>query len=124
VAVPLEAPPGYYVAIVEARPPGRVVASTALGAPGVLAPVSRQARALLLLGTTALTKGVRAAAETEDDGGAKERLEVAFDDVPDPARLHEALAALSVACRLCGEEVRVLEDEALAGEYLRIQGWQ
>ncbi len=123
VAVPLEAPPGYYAAILEARSPGRVAVSTALVAPGVLTPVCRQARALLLLKAAAVTRMVRAAAEAED-GRSAERLEVAFEDVPDPARLHDALAALSVACRLCGEEVRALEDEALAGEYLRIQGWQ
>jgi len=122
VAVSLEAPAGFYQAIVEERSPGMVAASVAMATREGLPVRCRQARALLLLQATAVVRMVRAAAEA-GDGRTAERLEVAFMGIPAPAELQDALAALSVACRLCGEEARALEDEALAVEYLRIQGW-
>ena len=38
------------------------------------------------------------------------------------ARAH-ALSALSMACRLCAREVKALEDETLAQEFVRVRGW-
>ena len=38
------------------------------------------------------------------------------------AELDHALAALTVACDLCGPEVQVLEQEAAASHYLKVRG--
>jgi len=121
VAVSLEAATGFYQATVEERASGLVSASVAMATREGLPVRCRQARALLLLQATAVVRMVRAA--EAGNGRTVERLEVTFMGIPAPAELQDALAALSVACRLCGEEARALEDESLAGEFLQIHGW-
>ncbi len=49
--------------------------------------------------------------------------EVVYDHEPPAGDLDCGLKALSVACRLCANEARVLQDAAVADAYLAITGW-
>ena len=83
----------------------------------------RQALAVALLTICGIIRMARATAR-ENDGQAAARFEVVFSNAPCSGELVHALAALSVACRLCGKEVKVLqEEEEVAREYLAVRGW-
>jgi hypothetical protein len=63
----------------------------------------------------------RATAE-ERAGRTAVRFEVVFVSPPCAAEMAHALSALSVACRLCGREAKVLQqDEGAAEEYLALR---
>ena len=83
---------------------------------------SRQALGVLLLTACGLVRFARAAVE-EKGGQALARFEVRFSTAPSALELTHALAALSVACRLCAQEAKALQDEEIAGKYLAIRGW-
>ena len=51
-------------------------------------------------------------------------LRLVFASCPSATQLGHGLAALSVACRLCGQEVAALnDDETTADEFLAARGW-
>ena len=120
LAVELEAREGFYQALVEQRGVGGVRLWVELARAQALSAASRQALGLLLLTAGGALRPARGAAEA-GDGQMALRLEVDFATPPGAAELGHALAALSVGCRLCGEEVKLLEDESIAGRYLRIR---
>jgi len=83
-----------------------------------------QAIAGLLLSVSSVVRPVRATLQQEQ--GSPERaaqLEVRFGGWPSPSEISTALESLSVACSLCGEEVKMLQTPALAGRYLTLRGW-
>ncbi len=82
-----------------------------------------KAAGLLLLKVSGLVKMVRAVCLVQSpDSPNKTALQVFTGLVPSPDHISEALCALSVACRLCGKEVKALKHEMAAREYLRISG--
>lgn len=111
-----------YHAILDRTPAGALRAAVELGTVAKPSRPTRQALGLLLLTAGGLVRMVRPAAETEGSA-ARLSFEMVFDLPPSAGELSHALAALSVACRLCGREARVLEDQAVAAEYLSVRGW-
>lgn len=77
---------------------------------------SRRAVGLFVLTLTGRLRMVRGTA-TESNSQTV-RLEVRLPALPTGAELDLALAALSLACRLCTRELRGLSDNLLAGMYL------
>jgi len=118
-AVELETGSGlYHQALVEQTPGGwRLTAD--LVSWREAAEESRRALAVLMLRACGAVRLIRAAAREEFP--LRAWLEVCYPSAPRPAELHHALAALSVACRLCAQEAAALEDPALAQAYLELQ---
>lgn len=77
---------------------------------------SRRAAGLFLLTLTAMLRLVRGTAV--ETPGTAVRLEARLPAVPTETELDLALAALSLACRLCTRELRGLSDNLLARTYL------
>lgn len=121
LAVDLEAPGAFYQAFLEARQNSLHV-SVELTRLDEYSPLSRRALGVLLLSASGVVRLVRAAI-AEQEGRATARLEARFDALPCASQLHDALAALSVACRLCGEEARAVQDEWVAARYLAASGF-
>jgi len=83
---------------------------------------ARAAVALLLLTLGGVARMIRPAGE-DCDGRSAVRLEAHLGPCPLAGELAHALAALSVACRLCGREVEVLRhDNEIAVAYLVSRG--
>ena len=87
-----------------------------------LGPVGRTAVAVCLLTTNAIVRFARTGVTEGED-----RIEF-FGEVcgrvrPTAVVLDHAFSALSVVRRLCGKEIRVLGDEAVARAYLDVRGW-
>ena len=82
---------------------------------------AREAVALLLLLAGAALRWARPAVRTTD-GRAVAVFEIPLPIAPTPASTAEALSALSVACRLVGNEVSVLLHEPAAHDYLQVMG--
>lgn len=125
LAVDLDIPGGFHQAIVEETMSGAHLlrVSVGLGA-GNTSPalLSQLALGVFLLRANAVVRMARAVAEAVD-GRMTTRFEVEFAHAPGAEELGHALAALSVACRLCGREANVLaQDEAVAGAYLSSMG--
>lgn len=114
-AVELEAPGFLNQACVEQRGP-EVRLSIDLARSDALSAQSRRAASLFLLTMTGWLRMVRGTA-TEREPGAI-RLEVRLPAAMTGVELDLALAALSLACRLCTREVRALSDDLLARTYL------
>ena len=66
---------------------------------------------------------VRASASVPGTGRVAVNLEVHLPSDARAGELDDALSALSLGGRLCAAEVRALEDEHVAGEYLKLRGW-
>jgi hypothetical protein len=120
LAVALDTPDNYCQATLEQRSDG-VRVTAGLGASAPASDSSRTAMAVLLLRLGGVVRMVRAAGE-ECNGQSAIRLEVGLSRTPRTGELAHALAALSVACRLCGREVEVLQDGGIAAEYLASRG--
>ncbi len=112
----------FHQALVEKKPNGSCRASLELGRWDSHVPASRDALAVLLLTASGLIRMVRPVAEK-----CGERITVRFEIQLAPhassALLSRGLAALSVACRLCGREVNILNNERIAGQYLAVRGF-
>jgi hypothetical protein len=122
VAFDLQARTGFQQALVRSGSQGRVSVSADLALCAVLPVVSRQAISLMLLQASRLVRGARAVAHVSDNNAVM-RFETVFSSRPTARELEHALAALSVANDLCGGETVALQDEGIAEEYLRLQGW-
>ena len=118
LAFDLEAHGGFYQATVEPHGRGARV-WVELARWEALGDSSRQALGALLLKTGARVKLARPSIE-EGEALIAARLEVDFIGAPTPGELRHALSSLSVACMLCARETRVIQDEAIAREYLAI----
>ena len=112
---------GYYQAAL--RPgPGPWTVAVELCSADTLAPVSRRAWGLFLLTASGLVRLVRATAG-DRNGRVAARLAATWPGSPGSVELGHALAACSVACRLCGKEVNALCDPSVATDYLAVRGW-
>lgn len=80
---------------------------------------SREAISLLLLLVSGLVRLVRAVALDEGSGGGA-GLAVVLPAPVSVEALGHARAAISVACDLCGPEVRLLQDDSTAAQFLRL----
>lgn len=114
-AAELDAPGMLSLASVERRDGGLCLWIEVLRS-AALSEASRRAAGLFLLSLTAELRLVRGAASR--DPAPAIRLEAHLPAVPTASELDLALAALSLACRLCSRELRGLTEEELARTYL------
>jgi hypothetical protein len=116
LAIELETPRSFYQAV--AVPAGSGVRLhcdlAALEAPPE--PV-RAAVGELLLATCGVLRLARTAI-IFDGSSAIARLEVKFALPPSPPEISSALESLSVGCSICGEEIKTLQDPAIARRFL------
>jgi len=121
-AVRLDVPGEFCQALVEQeRRTGGVRLKADLGEAADLSAASREATALLMLTTSAVTRLARACAD-RDAQSAPVGFEVAFSPPVTPTEMGHALAALSVASRMCRRELAVMRDESVARDYLAVHG--
>jgi hypothetical protein len=116
VTVEFEAPGQYWQALLESDGHG-VRARVELLSGQALSPAYRKALGLFLLTVNGAVRMARAVAARRD-GRAGAHLEVCFGAPPTAAEIRHALAAVCAAARLCARESRVLQDQAIAREYL------
>ena len=119
VAVTLEAR-GFWQALVEETPGGVRVSADLVG-PQSLSETACEAMALFLLSAGRTIRMVRPVGVTRD-GASRVQFEACLPLPLSTDDLHHALAALSVACSLCGREIPLLADEAAAQEYILVRG--
>ena len=115
-AVELSAGNDRYQALVQMQA-GQVLAKVELAACDQFSEASRQALGVLLLRVNWAVRLARGVI-LEYESGCVARSEVCFGTTPDPDELSHALSSLSVAARLAGREAKVLQDEAVARQYL------
>ena len=119
LAVTLEAR-GFWQALIEETPGGVRVSIELLG-PQSLSETACEALALFLLSACITVRMVRPVGVTHD-GNSRVQFEACLPQRLSSTDLHHALAALSVACSLCGREIPLLAAEAAAQEYLLVRG--
>ena|SRR2546425_3574053 len=120
VAVELDAPREPAVATLTQRQGEGVRVSVELVLADALTQPCRQTLGLVLLTAGGVVRMIRAVVEQNEDRPVV-RFEVNFSSAPTATELAHALSALSVAVRLCGREVQVLQhDEGVAKEYLAL----
>jgi len=56
-----------------------------------------------------------------EESPAVARFEVGFGSAPSPSEISSALESLSVGCSLCGEEIKMLQDPAIARRFLALR---
>ena len=117
----LSAREGFYQAIARKRSRRGLSVSVDLATGSDRSPISQRALSLLLLKASHCVRGVRAAVETHA-GASEIRFETVYPTQPALIEFEHTLAALAVACDLCGAETAALQDEAIAESYLRFQG--
>jgi hypothetical protein len=123
--VDLEVPDRSHRAVLEERADGSVGVGVDLGSCGRNGDRAegRDAAAILLLTVSGVVRLVRATAREEGERWIA-GLEVILPEDAAGEDLASALAALSVACRLCGAEVPLfLERPDVARDYLKVRGW-
>jgi hypothetical protein len=121
VSVDLEVPEACYRARLEEGCTGEVDITASLIRGVELSAPSRDAMGELLLAAGGSVRMARPSAREAGDG-AEVLFEVRLTGEPAPIEVHHALAALSVACGLCGQEVDALRDRRLAERYLEVRG--
>lgn len=111
----------------DSAPPARIKAneqgllfSVELARANVAAQVSRDALTEFLLSAGSIVRMARAHA-ADVDGQRSFGLEVRLPCTATAAEIDHALAALSVACRMCAREANVLLDETAARCYLAVR---
>lgn len=119
ILVQLDVPPEFVQANVEPLSDG-VRLAVELADAVALEPAPRLAVGLLLLTTCGAVELARAVLSPAGKPG----WEVLLEGEPGDDELSEALAALSVACRLSVREARLLTGCRAAGCYLMIRGWR
>jgi hypothetical protein len=119
LAVALDVPDGFHQAIIE-KHKGVVHVGVELGVAAAASSVSRHALSVLLMTANRVVRLCRAAVG-QNDGQPSTRFEVAWPCCPPAVELAHALAALSMACRLCAREAEALQDEVIAREYLSVR---
>jgi hypothetical protein len=119
LAVDLEVGSGFYQAIVEEQAGGSVSVAVELASDAAFSESSKRAIGTLLLRASAEVRLARAVVKEGDKGAS---FEVLFQTTPCAAELSHALAALAVACGLCGQETVMMQDEFVARNYLAGQG--
>lgn len=114
--VELESPGGFRQAALIHSARG-INLSCELASCGSLDGEIREAVAIFLLSVSGVVRLARAALAAD-----VARLEVAFVAPPCAAEISSALESLSVGCSLCGEEVKMLQDPAIARSFLALRG--
>ena len=115
LAIELDVPNKSYFAIVGHTVDLRI--STSFQIPEAPSLPCRRALAVFLQTASRHVRMVRASANGKTAG-----FEVGFIARPSPSEFDHALSALSVATRLCIQEVSLLRDESIAVRYLDAQG--
>jgi hypothetical protein len=113
--VELESPEGFRQATMVPTADG-VHLSCELVSCGLLGGESREAIAAFLLSVSGVVRLARAALVAD-----VAQLEVAFLAPPCAAEISSALESLSVGCSLCGEEIKMLQDPAIARQFLALR---
>ena len=116
----LSARESFHQALAQTHATGSVSVSAELMGCTDLSSASQRALSLMLLRASCSVRSVRAAVETRDHA-AVVRFEAVYPTPPSPTEFEHSLAALAVACDLCGAETGALQDEAVARTYLRLQ---
>ena len=80
------------------------------------------ATAALLLRTCHIVRGVRATWKPGETSSLY-CFEATWDELPAPSELKRALVGLSLAARLCCDELRALQQDSIANRFLKLQGW-
>ena len=112
----------FYQASVECEPEGIRMAVN-LSADCAWTPEARQALAILLLRACAQIRFARAVISESANEPVVPRFEVVLAEPACASEVSHALSALSIACRLCGGEVKVLQqDVETARAYLALHG--
>lgn len=96
---------------------GGIHLSCELASGGSLEGESREAVATLMLSASGVVRLARAALVAD-----VAQLEVAFIAPPCAVEISSALESLSVGCSLCGEEIKMLQDPAIARQFLALRG--
>lgn len=120
LAVELEARGVFHQVAVERRTGGVVSLSVELAGEEFFSEAFKRAAGELLLRASAAIKLVRASVD-EGEGRASAGFEVVFPSAPCAAEFGHALAALAVACGLCGREAAAMRDERVAERYLSMR---
>ncbi|MDQ2976156.1 MAG: hypothetical protein M3R69_12200 [Acidobacteriota bacterium] len=118
LAIDLDVRGGFYQASAEERGTGGVLLSVELARNEFAADECRRALSTVLLRASGAVRLARAAIEKEEDQTLA-RFEANFVTAPCAAELNHALSALSVACALCGQEAKALQDEFVAKNYIK-----
>jgi hypothetical protein len=121
-AMTLETPAGFHQAFVEQDARWGVVARVELLAVGETTDSGRRATGRFLLEASRLIRFARAIRWSLPDGKQGLGFEVLLGWAVTPRQFSSALAALSVACRMCAREIGSLGDERIARAYLRLGG--
>ena len=121
LAVDLEVPDGYHQALLIPAGCGIRVQSD-LATLDNLPDECHRAIGGFLLAASGLVRLVRAAVSA-GEGRPVARFEVVFSTPPSPFEISSALESLSVGCSLCGEEIKTLQEPAVARSYLALRGW-
>ncbi|MDT4969430.1 MAG: hypothetical protein QOJ64_4167 [Acidobacteriota bacterium] len=120
LAVDLETRNGFYQAIVENEPSGRVSLTVEVASQLAFCEISKRAIGALLLRASGLIRMARASVKQEQTATAS--FETLFETAPNAAELSHALSALAIASGLCGRTVEAMRDEVVARNYLASQG--
>jgi hypothetical protein len=116
VLVELEAPPHFWQAAMLNTARG-VHLSCDLAPCDSVSTECRDAIASFLLSASGVLRMARAAVKADTA-----RLEVLFATPPSSSEISSSLDGLSVGCSLCGEEVKTLQDPAIAQHYFALRG--
>ena len=116
--VPLDVPQGHFQAVLEQEDDGALRTAVELSPIGTLSAACRQSVGRLMLTASGVVRYARAFSGQDQVG-----FEVLLGRIPTAARLAAGLSALSVACRLCGQEVAALMNDAVASAYVQVRGW-
>ncbi len=123
VAIELDVPDAFCQALVQPKGEGGLRLRVELATVPSACTTGRHAASALLLHASHLVRMARATARTAE-GAIVYGWEISLDRVARAREVQHALAALSVACRLCAREIQLLgQDESLARKFLVVRGW-
>jgi len=122
VAIQLDVAGAFHQTLAEQRADGRLRLSVNLDSPQPIASTSQLAVDVLLLTACRVVRLARATVAPVNDRTAY-CWETTLGDAPNAFELEQALASLSVACRVSAREIRILEDESIAQKHLAVRGW-
>ena len=122
IAIDLDVPHAFHQAVLQNHADHGLRVSVDLGAVGNVSSISLQAIGTLLLAAAGVVRMARPVLERPGEKLSAE-WQVSLGEAATAQQLRHALAALSVACRVCARELKLLEDESIANAYLRVRGW-
>ena len=120
LVVELEVPGNYYQAVFLPTGQGVRISCELAELDSVTEP-GRFALAGLLLAASGHIRMARASV-SQNGGPPVAQFEILFETAPSPFEISSALETLSVACSLCGEEIKSLQNPVIAERYLALRG--